>query len=258
VCPRPPRARGGRRSAEETGVQEIEPGPTEGRGSDAERALHIAGVPPVECDRWQDGDGGEGNGRDLHRSRMLWKHADRAAGLVGGTRPMRGTSVTGMTGMRGGDGDGRPGGTQVGAGDEAGDRNDDRCRHEPLHDALISHSRGQSTCKRRALVAPSGSVDAFVAWTAGRTPGFLVRRNGLRTCVGRGQVPPGGRHSGIVSTSASHAATEASDGMRQSPRGESEPPEPTLGESGTQSRLNWFAKNRRRKTPSQRLIVARS
>ncbi len=41
--------------------------------------------------------------------------------------------------------------------------------------------------------------------------------------------------SGIASASASHAATEASDGIRQSPRGESEPPEPTLGASGTQS-----------------------
>jgi hypothetical protein len=40
------------------------------------------------------------------------------------------------------------------------------------------------------------------------------------------------------SASASQAATEASLGMRQSPRGESEPPDPTFGASGTQSRLN--------------------
>ena len=48
---------------------------------------------------------------------------------------------------------------------------------------------------------------------------------------------------------------EASVGMRQSPRGDSDPPEPTFGASGTQSRLNWLAKKRRRKTSSQRRIV---
>ena len=44
--------------------------------------------------------------------------------------------------------------------------------------------------------------------------------------------------SGMFSTSASHAAADASAGMRQSPRGDSAPPEPTLGPSGMQSRLN--------------------
>ena len=42
----------------------------------------------------------------------------------------------------------------------------------------------------------------------------------------------------------SHASLEASDGIRQSPRGESDT-DPTFGESGTQLRLNWEAKNRR-------------
>ena len=38
--------------------------------------------------------------------------------------------------------------------------------------------------------------------------------------------------SGIDSASASHAAGDASVGMRQSPRGDSEPPEPTFGRVG--------------------------
>src|SRR5262249_57561326 len=63
--------------------------------------------------------------------------------------------------------------------------------------------------------------------------------------------PAGASDSGMASASASHADGEASLGMRQSPRGESEPPEPTFGASGTQSRLNWLAKKRRRKTRSQ-------
>ena len=48
----------------------------------------------------------------------------------------------------------------------------------------------------------------------------------MKSCRGR----PDPRHvvSGIVSASASQAAGEASAGMRQSPRGDSEPPEPDL------------------------------
>ena len=44
--------------------------------------------------------------------------------------------------------------------------------------------------------------------------------------------------SGTFSSSASQAAASPSLGARQSPRGESEPPEPTFGAFGTQERLN--------------------
>ena len=47
-----------------------------------------------------------------------------------------------------------------------------------------------------------------------------------------------------ASTSCSQAAAEASEGMRQSPRGE-RVTEPTLGPSGRQERLNCWAKKRR-------------
>jgi len=51
--------------------------------------------------------------------------------------------------------------------------------------------------------------------------------------------------SGIPLAFSSHAAASPSLGARQSPRGESDPPEPTLGPLGMQERLNWLVwKNR--------------
>ena len=46
-----------------------------------------------------------------------------------------------------------------------------------------------------------------------------------------------------ASSSWSHSAAPASDGMRQSPRGD-RLTEPTLGPSGKQDLLNWLAKKR--------------
>ena len=57
-----------------------------------------------------------------------------------------------------------------------------------------------------------------------------------------------------ASALASHSAAQASEGMRQSPRGDSVTV-PTLGPSGRQERLNYCEKNRRRKVTSQRLMV---
>src|SRR5205823_13159177 len=59
----------------------------------------------------------------------------------------------------------------------------------------------------------------------------------------------------------SRSQTSASEslGARQSPRGESEPPEPTFGPFGMQERLNWLIlKKRKRNTSSHFLIVGRS
>src|SRR6187431_2778102 len=62
----------------------------------------------------------------------------------------------------------------------------------------------------------------------------------------------------LASSSASHARDPASDGIRQSPRGDSEPPATTLGPLGMAERLNWLAKKRLTKTSIQRRMVARS
>src|SRR5919112_6223007 len=54
--------------------------------------------------------------------------------------------------------------------------------------------------------------------------------------------------SGTRSSSASQTTASESLGARQSPRGESEPPEPTFGAFGTVERLNWLIlKKRNRK-----------
>lgn len=52
-------------------------------------------------------------------------------------------------------------------------------------------------------------------------------------------------------------ADEASEGIRQSPRGDRHT-EPTLGPSGRHDRLNCWAKKRRKKTVNQCFIVIRS
>ena len=58
-------------------------------------------------------------------------------------------------------------------------------------------------------------------------------------------------------SSSSHVSAVESLGARQSPRGESDPPEPTFGPLGMAERLNWLIwKNRYRNTSSQRLISA--
>ena len=56
-------------------------------------------------------------------------------------------------------------------------------------------------------------------------------------------------------SSASQVVAEPSLGARQSPRGDSDPPDPTFGAFGIAERLNWLVwKNRSRNTPSQCLI----
>ena len=61
--------------------------------------------------------------------------------------------------------------------------------------------------------------------------------------------------AGTFARSASQIVALPSEGARQSPRGESEPPEPTFGPLGRALRLNWLVwKKRVRKTPSHFLI----
>src|SRR5690348_8979821 len=63
----------------------------------------------------------------------------------------------------------------------------------------------------------------------------------------------------LRSSSASHALALPSDGARQSPLGDNDPPELTLGPFGIAERLNWLnAKKRRRKTSSHLRIAGKS
>src|SRR5438309_5833391 len=49
-------------------------------------------------------------------------------------------------------------------------------------------------------------------------------------------------------SSASHRSALPSEGARQSPRGDSEPPDEIFGPLGSAERLNWLVKKRRRKS----------
>ncbi len=63
----------------------------------------------------------------------------------------------------------------------------------------------------------------------------------------------------FFSRSSSQVRALPSEGARQSPRGESEPPATTFGPFGSAERLNWLMpKKRLMKTSSQCRIVARS
>jgi hypothetical protein len=75
----------------------------------------------------------------------------------------------------------------------------------------------------------------------------LVTRPGRRPTAD-GPDPRAGGYSGTRARSCSQAFAELSDGARQSPRGESEPPAETFGPFGIAERLNWAkAKKRRQK-----------
>src|SRR5439155_25536359 len=96
--------------------------------------------------------------------------------------------------------------------------------------------------------------------------GLRLRSHGKRRPTAVGQHAPNhiGRlilhYAGTLRrSSSSQAVASASLGARQSPRGESDPPEPTFGPFGRADRLNWLSlKKRSRKTSSHVLIVARS
>src|SRR4029077_20286428 len=57
--------------------------------------------------------------------------------------------------------------------------------------------------------------------------------------------------AGTVSTAASQTSGLPSEGARQSPRGDREPPDEILGPLGRAERLNWLPKKRRRNSSSQ-------
>src|SRR5262245_64922961 len=78
-------------------------------------------------------------------------------------------------------------------------------------------------------------------------PRVAATRLSARQILRRRYTPP----EAARSAQASQSAAEASDGMRQSPRGD-RLIEPTLGPSGRQERLYWLAKKRRMNTASQR------
>jgi len=57
--------------------------------------------------------------------------------------------------------------------------------------------------------------------------------------------PPHSLSGTSASSSSSHTLALASDGARQSPRGDSEPPDEILGPLGSAERLNWLSSKKR-------------
>src|ERR1051325_311328 len=102
----------------------------------------------------------------------------------------------------------------------------------PLHDSHVFAEWGRRDA--RATTCP-GAADHVLRFTFHARPGTFSRN------------------------SCSHTSASESLGARQSPRGESEPPEPTFGPLGMAERLNWLIlKKRKRNTSSHFLIVGRS
>jgi S1-C subfamily serine protease len=148
-----------------------------------------------------------------------------------------------------------------------------RVQQQVVATGKVQHARlGVAVQEVNQALADSFNLDKPEgALVAGVEKGSPAEKAGLK--FGRrgplGQRPAG-RGLGRPACGAGHgqarrqgaarsAAPGQSLGARQSPRGESEPPELTLGPLGTAERLNWLvSKKRRTKTPSQRLIVGRS
>src|SRR5437016_5145673 len=69
----------------------------------------------------------------------------------------------------------------------------------------------------------------------------LQNRPPLQSCCGSGEPAVRQHQPGTFSRSSmSQTVASESLGARQSPRGESDPPEPTLGPFGMAVRLNWL------------------
>jgi hypothetical protein len=100
---------------------------------------------------------------------------------------------------------------------------------------------------RRNSVGESGIFARF-----NPNPALLTSATGMLTCEAKpaaGCGPfrwrailesPCYSDSGTISNASSHAAELLSAGARQSPRGDSDPPDPTLGAFGIHDRLNWL------------------
>ena len=83
------------------------------------------------------------------------------------------------------------------------------------------------------------------------------RQSVLENLIRRAETTPSGAPA-AGEPPPEEPAAEASEGIRQSPRGDSAPPDEIFGPFGTAERLNWLAKKRFRNSSSQRLISGRS
>jgi hypothetical protein len=105
-----------------------------------------------------------------------------------------------------------------------------RRSYEDLHEYAVT--RGDLVVR---VSGPASHVDAGVLRRAALAarPATPQERQALLTPT---PYPSGTERS----SSSSHARADASDGARQSPRGDSDPPADTFGPLGSADRLNWL------------------
>src|ERR1700736_2077635 len=105
---------------------------------------------------------------------------------------------------------------------------------------------GSGNAYGAVMFVRSGNLVAYVMGTATQLSSLPDVTTIATAVASRMAQPEPKSESGTLgSRSSSHTVATASLGARQSPRGESEPPEPTLGPFGIADRLNWLNSKKR-------------
>jgi len=109
-------------------------------------------------------------------------------------------------------------------------------RIEDAHYARNVEIRSRRRAPRGATMA-CGTLEEFTLAMAEREAPFQALVAKLD--------PPHSLSGTPASSSSSHTLALASDGARQSPRGDSEPPDEIFGPLGSAERLNWLSSKKR-------------
>ena len=109
-------------------------------------------------------------------------------------------------------------------------------RIEDAHYARNAEIRSRRRAPRGATMA-CGTLEEFTFAVAEREATFQALVAKLD--------PPHSLSGTPASSSSSHTLALASDGARQSPRGDSEPPDEIFGPLGSAERLNWLSSKKR-------------
>jgi len=109
-------------------------------------------------------------------------------------------------------------------------------RIEDAHYARNAEIRSRRQAPRNIAMA-CGTLEEFTLAVAEREATFQALVAKLD--------PPHSLSGTPASSSSSHTLALASDGARQSPRGDSEPPDEIFGPLGSAERLNWLSSKKR-------------
>ena len=123
------------------------------------------------------------------------------------------------------------------------------CRQSSIRHVVPGESRSEADHQGHKFhLSRFTAASVFFSIISAATNGFCKARSPYPFISGT-----------LAFNSFSHIRALPSDGARQSPRGDSEPPDVTFGPFGDADRLNWLiVKNRKRKTSIQCLMTGRS